>query len=236
LKGNFICAMKNVAEKLEVVWENIGKFAEKSGRTADDIKLVAVSKTHPVDKIMQVYEAGHRVFGENRVQEALRKIPNLPEDITWHLVGHLQTNKANHALEAFDVIESVDSIKLTGRLERAGERYDRDIDILIQVDLAGEETKYGVDEKKYYELLEVILDTKRLKLKGLMCLPPFFSEAEKTRPYFVRLRELMEKTNSKYNLNLEELSMGMSLDYTVAIEEGATIVRVGTAIFGEREY
>jgi pyridoxal phosphate enzyme (YggS family) len=220
-------------ENLAEVRRKIETAAQKAGRSADEIKLIAVSKTHPSQVIKEAIAAGAGVFGENKVQEAEGKIPEIGRSAAeWHLIGHLQSNKARKAVRLFDVIHTLDSIELATRLERICIDEKREnLSVLIQVDLAGEETKAGILEKDLPNLVEFLQDCKCLKFTGFMILPPFFEDAEKTRPFFRRLREIRDEI-----LPGGVLSMGMSHDFCVAIEEGATIVRVGTAIFGEREY
>lgn len=224
---------ETLAERLAEVKNQIRIAAEKAGRKADEITLISVSKTHPVDVLREAIEAGATVFGENKVQEAEGKIAEIGrEGIEWHLIGHLQSNKARKAVKIFDVIHTVDSIELAERLERICIEEERaELKIFVQVDLADEETKNGIKADDLPKLLEFINKCKCLKLLGLMQIPPYFEDAEKVRPYFRRLREIRDKL-----LPNGKLSMGMSHDFTVAIEEGATHVRVGTAIFGEREY
>jgi pyridoxal phosphate enzyme (YggS family) len=213
--------------------KRIASAAERSGRNADNVQLVAVSKTHPAETIGEAVGAGQTVFGENKVQEAESKIEDLRGSaIEWHLIGHLQSNKARKAVQLFNVIQSLDSIELAQRLERICLEEARiRLPVFVQVDLAGEKTKSGISEAELPDLLEYLKTCERLKLEGLMVLPPFFDDAEATRPYFKRLRETRDRL-----LPGGGLSMGMSHDFEVAIEEGATIVRVGTAIFGERDY
>lgn len=220
-------------ENLAKVRQKIEKAAEKAGRSADEIKLIAVSKMHPSQIIKEAIAAGAGVFGENKVQEAEEKIPKIGRGAAeWHLIGHLQSNKARKAVRLFDMIHTLDSVELAERLERICIDEKREnLSVLIQVDLAGEETKSGIPEKDLPDLVEFLRSCKCLKLAGFMILPPFFEDAEKTRPFFGRLREIRDEI-----LPSGELSMGMSHDFEVAIEEGATLVRVGTAIFGEREY
>ena len=209
----------------------ISRAAERSGRNASEIKLVAVSKTHPVEVLREAIVAGATVLGENKVQEAESKILELGRGAAeWHLIGHLQSNKARKAVQLFDVIHSVDSIELARRLERICINEGRDkLSIFVQVDLAGEETKSGIPESDLPELVSFLRKYKCLSFDGLMVLPPFFDEAEATRPYFKRLRALRDDI-----IPGGQLSMGMSHDFEIAIEEGATVVRVGTAIFGGR--
>ncbi|QQS34498.1 MAG: YggS family pyridoxal phosphate-dependent enzyme [Acidobacteriota bacterium] len=220
-------------ERIDEVRTRIADAAARAGRDASEIQLIAVSKTHPAETVREAIAAGVNVFGENKVQEADAKIPAIGRsDAKWHLIGHLQKNKARRAVQHFDVIHSVDSLELADRLERiCGEEGRAELPVLIQVDLAGEETKSGIAEDGLGELIDYLRKCGRLKLIGLMILPPFFDDAEATRPYFKKLREIRD-----HLLAGGELSMGMSHDFEVAIEEGATMVRVGTAIFGEREY
>jgi pyridoxal phosphate enzyme (YggS family) len=225
----------SVADNLKKIKERVNEAAIRSGRKSEDIKIVAVSKTHPIADIKEAYDSDIRTFGENRVQEAAAKIPLLPKDIEWHLVGHLQTNKTMAAVENFKIIQSIDSIKLAAKLESDCTELDKKIDVMIQLDLASEETKYGIPQEEFYSLCDYILErSTHLNLIGLMCLPPYFADTEKVRPYFIALRKYFDEFNKKYFKKIKELSMGMSNDYEVAIEEGATTVRIGTAIFGDR--
>jgi len=210
------------------------------GRDPSEVTLISVSKTHPADIIREAQAAGISVFGENKVQEAESKITELGRDgIEWHLIGHLQSNKARKAVQLFDFVDSVDSVELAQRLDRICEEVEREqLPVLVQVDLAGEETKAGIPEFELGELVEVLRSSKHLKFEGLMVLPPFFDDPEATRPYFKRLREIRDRLAAigAFSNGHGDLSMGMTNDFEVAIEEGASIVRVGTAIFGEREY
>jgi pyridoxal phosphate enzyme (YggS family) len=225
----------SISDNLKMVMEKVAEAALRSGRKPEDIKIVVVSKTHPIVNIEEAYDSGIRTFGENRVQEAAAKIPLLPKDIEWHLIGHLQTNKTMSAVQNFNVIQSIDSIKLAAKLERDCAGLGKIINVMIQLDLAAEETKFGIPREEFYSLCNYILESSsHLNLIGLMCLPPYFTDSEKTRPYFEALREYFNNFNNKYSKKIKELSMGMSNDYEVAIEEGATIVRIGTAIFGDR--
>jgi pyridoxal phosphate enzyme (YggS family) len=221
----------SIADNLRSIREKTAEAASRSGRQPSEIKLIAVSKTHPPDIIRQAIDLGSTIFGENKVQEAEGKIAELGrEGIEWHLIGHLQANKARKAVQLFDVIHSLDSIELAERLERICIEEGREsLKVLIQADLAGEKSKSGIAEDDLPGLIEFLGRCERLKLIGLMILPPFFDNAEATRPYFKRLREIRDRL-----LPGGELSMGMSYDFEVAIEEGATMVRVGTAIFGDR--
>jgi pyridoxal phosphate enzyme (YggS family) len=227
------------SERLETVRSRISSCAQRCNRSPDEITLVAVSKTHPADAIREAISSGLTDFGENRVQEAEGKIPIVGRDAArWHLIGHLQSNKARKAVELFDVIHSLDSVALTERLDRMCVELNRaTLPVLIQVDLGHETTKTGIDEKDLNELVAAVSESDRLVLRGLMTLPPFFDEAEKERPFFQRLRELRDGLQARgvFGDRAGDLSMGMTHDYEIAIEEGATIVRIGTAIFGERE-
>ncbi len=221
---------ETLAQRLTEVKNQIKLAAEKAGRKVDEITLIAVSKTHPVNILREAIEAGANVFGENKVQEAEGKIAEI-ENVEWHLIGHLQSNKARKAVKLFDVIHTVDSIELAERLERICLEEGRaELKMFIQVDLAGEATKNGIKAEDLPKLLEFIKNCKCLKLLGLMQIPPYCLEVEKVRPYFRKLKEIRDKL-----LPNGALSMGMSHDFTVAIEEGATHIRVGTAIFGERK-
>jgi pyridoxal phosphate enzyme (YggS family) len=221
-----------IATNLDAVRRRIAKAAAPVGRSADEIKLVAVSKTHPAETLRSAIAAGASVLGENKVQEADSKITEIGRNAAeWHLIGHLQSNKARRAVQLFDVIQSVDSLELVTRLERICIDDGRNsLSIFVQVDLAGEGTKSGVAESDLSELTAYLKTCKCVKFDGLMVLPPYFEDAEKTRPFFRRLREVRDEI-----LPGGELSMGMSHDFEVAIEEGASVIRVGTAIFGERE-
>lgn len=218
-------------DNLVAVNGRIADAAGRVGRNPSEIKLVAVSKTHPASGLREAIDAGITVFGENKVQEAESKIAEIGRDAAeWHLIGHLQSNKARKAVQLFDVIESVDSLELAQRLERICEEEGREtLTVFVQVDLAGETTKAGVNEADLPELVSFSKTCKRLMFDGLMILPPYFDDGERARPYFKRLCEIRDKIVPD-----GELSMGMSHDFEVAIEEGATIVRVGTAIFGAR--
>lgn len=228
-----------LAARFAGVKQSIEAAARKSGRNPEDVRLIAISKTHPASLIKDLIELGATDLGENRVQEAEGKIPQVGRDAArWHLVGHLQANKARRALQLFDVIHSLDSIDLARRLDRLCVEVDRQsLPLLIQVDLGHEETKSGIDERELPQLAEAVHELERLKLIGLMTLPPFFDDPEQARPYFRRLRQLRDQlaTSGVFGDNRGELSMGMTHDFAVAIEEGATMVRIGTAIFGERE-
>ena len=227
-----------IASRLAAVRERMARAAERAGRAERDVTLVAVSKTNPAERVREAFAAGQSVFGENRVQEAEGKITALsdlrPSGLRFHLVGHLQSNKARKAAPLFDLIHSVDGVDLGRRLAQAGAEQGRVLDVLVQVDLAGESTKHGLPEAELDAAVTELRGLPSLRVLGLMILPPFVEDAEKTRPFFRRLRELRDRARGAGLLAGGELSRGMSHDFEVAIEEGATLVRVGTAIFGER--
>jgi pyridoxal phosphate enzyme (YggS family) len=228
----------NISENISRVEERIAAACRRSGRRREDVKLVAISKTHPAEAVCAAFAAGLRDFGENRVQEAQAKLPALADlRATWHLVGHLQTNKARAARETFHWVHSVDSLRLAEKLAQAAPPGGAWLPVLIEVNLGEEAAKAGVRAAEVQELAEQIGRIEALELRGLMVIPPFLASPEEVRPYFRQLRDLARKIEARHlpNVSMQELSMGMSHDYEVAIEEGATIVRVGTAIFGEKQ-
>ena len=230
---------EGLAARFAAVKASIEAATRKCGRRPEEVRLIAISKTHPASLIRSLIELGATDLGENRVQEAEEKIPQVGQQrARWHLVGHLQANKARRALSLFDVIHSLDSIDLARRLDRLCVEARRpSLPLLIQVDLGHEETKTGVDEHELPQLVDAVKHLKHLELIGLMTLPPFFDDPEQARPYFRRLRQLRDElaAGGIFGTTRGELSMGMTHDFAVAIEEGATMVRIGTAIFGERE-
>ena len=227
-----------IADRVAAVRQRIARAAARAGRKAGDVTLVAVSKTFPAEGVREAFAAGVRDFGENRVQEAEAKAPALADlqaqGLRWHLVGHLQKNKSKKAVALFDVIQSLDEVELAHHVEHYAAQQKKAIPAFVQVDLAGEETKFGFDEKLLFPALENLRGFKSVHVHGLMVLPPFSADPEAARPYFRRLRALRDRAVAESLLLGSELSMGMSHDFEVAIEEGATLVRVGTAIFGER--
>ncbi|HET6980413.1 MAG TPA: YggS family pyridoxal phosphate-dependent enzyme [Pyrinomonadaceae bacterium] len=231
-------AQEQLAARLMAVRERIATAARSCGRSPADVKLIAISKTHPASVIKTLIELGATDLGENRVQEAEGKINEIgQETVRWHLVGHLQANKARRAVSLFAAIHSLDSLDLALRLDRlCSEEGRATLPVLIQVDLGHEETKSGIDETELSHLVEGLKSLSHVKLIGLMTLPPFFDDAEQSRPFFRRLRELRDELASQgaFGDRIGELSMGMTHDFEVAIQEGATLVRIGTAIFGER--
>jgi pyridoxal phosphate enzyme (YggS family) len=229
--------LSTVAARLHDVRQRIERAAVAAGRTPSSVRLVAVSKTFPVSAVLEAYHAGQREFGENRVQDGLQKILETADfAIRWHLLGHLQTNKARKAGQAFAVVQSVDSVELVSKLDAAAEEAGRVLDLLVQVDLAGETTKFGAPSEGVPRILEAGSACRAARIVGLMTLPPVPETPEDARPWFTRLRDLRDTwlASGVPPQMLAELSMGMSGDFEVAVQEGATIVRVGTAIFGSR--
>jgi len=228
-----------IADNLARLQERIAAAAHRAGRSAAEVTLIGVSKTHPADKIREAHEAGLRHFGENRVQEWEGKRAALADlSATWHLIGHLQSNKAARAANAFTTIDSLDDWALAQRIDRAvaANSASGGMRVLIEVHLGGEETKSGVSEAELPGLAEKIVQLGKLHLAGLMCIPPFLEDAEEVRPYFAGLRQLRDALEARLNRRLPVLSMGMSHDFEAAIQEGATEIRVGTALFGERPF
>ena len=227
-----------IAPRVAAVRERIARAAGRAGRQPEEITLVAVSKTFPPERVREAFAAGLRDFGENKVQEAEAKVAALADlhaqGLRWHLVGHLQANKARKAAALFDQIHSLDEAGLGLRLEKAAAQLKKTLPVLVQVDLAGEDTKFGMDVDHLFPALELLRGFKSVRVEGLMVMPPYEEDPEAVRPLFRRLRELRDKARAENLLLGGALSMGMSHDFEVAIEEGATLVRVGTAIFGGR--
>jgi pyridoxal phosphate enzyme (YggS family) len=226
--------MNSIAENLEHVRKQIAQAAAKAGRTAGEIELVTITKTHPPEKVREAIEAGQTLFGESRVQDARAKIPELPSNIRWHFVGHLQKNKIRHALPLFELFHSVDSLALAQEMDRIAADEGMRPRILLEVNVAGEGSKFGFAPDKLGEQMEALLALQRLSILGLMTIPPLANKAEASRRYFAQLRELRDRLQTEFHVDLPQLSMGMTQDFAIAVEEGATLVRVGTAIFGER--
>ena len=229
-----------IAGNIRYIRERIARTAESCGRRPEEITLLAISKTFPCEAIAEALAAGISRFGESRVQEAETKIPHFSgagrSNPEWHLIGHLQSNKTRRAVELFDVIQSMDSAKLAAQISQAALGLGKIIPVFVQVDLGGEETKFGAPPEEIPEIIEAISGLKGVRIDGLMTIPPYFENQEDARPYFHRLRELGEKLETEQPgcLGKRHLSMGMSHDFEAAIREGSTIVRVGTAIFGTR--
>jgi PLP dependent protein len=227
--------MVEIAENLARVREQIAQAANKTGRSENEIELVAISKTHDADRVREAHAAGQNIFGESRVQEARAKIPELPASLHWHFVGHLQKNKIRHALPLFELIHSVDSLALAQEINRIAQEEGVNPRILLEVNVAGEGSKFGFKPETLRAEMEPLLGLVRLSIEGLMIIPPLAEEAEASRRFFGQLRELRDTLEKDFDLKLPQLSMGMTNDFPIAIEEGATLVRVGTAIFGERK-
>lgn len=231
----------SIAANLSRIRERIARAAERAGRDPAGVALMAVTKTHPAERILEAYNAGHRLFGENRVQEFGEKYPALAHlrDTEFHMIGHLQSNKAAKAVEVFHAIDSLDSAKLGERINAAAAKAGKTISVLIEINIGGEEAKSGIapDSPELEEILAAAPGWSNVRVRGLMTVPPFTEDPEGARSYFRRLRELRERLAARNlaAIALDHLSMGMSHDFEVAIEEGSTCVRVGTAIFGERE-
>ena len=225
-------------KRLEQVRERIRQAAESCNRDADSVRLVAVSKTIPAGTVKAAVEAGVGILGENYIQEAREKFSALIQyPLSWHFIGHLQSNKAKYAVRLFDLIHSVDSFKLARELDKQAKKVDKIQQILVQVNISAEDTKSGISADEAPGLISEISRFENLSIRGLMTMPPYFYQPEKVKPFFAALRELRDqiKAQALPNVSLEELSMGMTGDFEVAIEEGATLVRIGTAIFGERK-
>jgi pyridoxal phosphate enzyme (YggS family) len=221
-------------ENYYAVWEGIREAAEKAGRDPSSVRLVAVSKKQDAEKLRVLWKCGQRIFGENRVQEARVKIPEMPTGGEWHFIGGLQTNKAKDAVECFDVIESVDRLDLAAELQKRADVAGKKLRVFLEVNVGGEAAKHGCAPEKAAELLAQVQPLSRLEVQGLMAIPPFREDPENARLFFQRLREIRDQLEQGSGMALPELSMGMSHDYAVAIAEGATLVRIGTALFGSR--
>src|SRR4030043_1401740 len=237
--------MTQIKENFLRVLERIERAAQGVGRNPEEINLVAVSKTVEAARIKEAIEAGVSILGENYVQEAQKKIEEIGRPacterfgegrpVAWHFVGHLQSNKAKYAVRLFDMIHSLDRFELAEELDRRAEKEGRTMNAMIEVNLSGETTKFGAEEARAFDIARRVLNLSHLSLVGLMTMPPYFDDPRLSRPYYIRLRELKEKM-IKEGIPLRELSMGMSNDFEIALEGGATFVRVGTAIFGERK-
>lgn len=225
----------DIAERFATVRQNIAEAAAKAGRQPGEITLIAVSKTHPPETVQAAVECGQRVFGENRVQEGVAKAALLPGSLEWHLIGHLQKNKVRHALGVFRVLHGIDSLELAQAVDRIAAERGLFPKVFLEVNLAAESTKHGFTPARLQEQLEEIVSLERLHITGLMCIPPLVPKADLARPYFAQLRELRDTLAAQFQCPLPDLSMGMSMDFAVAIEEGATYVRVGSSLFGERQ-
>ena len=226
--------MEIIKNNLEIINEKIKKAALKANRNPQEIKLVAVTKTATIEQIKEAISVGVKIIGENKVQEAKEKYQILSADIEWHLVGHLQTNKVKYAIEIFDFIHSVDSIKLAKEIDRRSLQFGMMTNVLVEVNVSGEETKYGIKPEEVEPFLKEISEFSRTRVRGLMTIAPIAEDKEEVRPYFRKLRELFKEIKSKNikNVKMDYLSMGMTEDFEVAVEEGANMVRIGRGIFG----
>ncbi len=227
-----------LADNLELVHKNIREACTSAGRSADEVTLIAVSKTKPVELLMEAYDAGERVFGENKVQEIMDKYDRMPSDVKWHMIGHLQRNKVKYIIDKVAMIHSVDSLRLAQTIEQEAAKKDICIPVLVEVNVAEEESKFGFHMNEVIPFLEEVSGFSHLKVMGLMTIAPFVDDPEENRDIFRKLKKLSVdiKTKNINNITMSVLSMGMTGDYQVAIEEGATMVRVGTGIFGARNY
>ena len=228
--------MADILANLNRVQERVAAAARRAGRSPEEIRLVAVSKTVGAERVREAIAAGAKILGENYVQEAQKKIEAVGHGIAWHFIGHLQTNKAKVAARLFDLIHSVDSLSLAEELDKAAKKQGRILPVLLQISLSEETTKFGAKEREIFRMAESLATMEGIRVEGLMTMPPYFEDPEAARPYFGALRELSERLARQKipRILMKELSMGMSNDFEVAIEEGSTLVRVGTAIFGQR--
>jgi len=226
--------VETIKNNLKIIKEKIKKATLKANRYPEEIKLVAVTKTATIEQIKEAISAGVKIIGENKVQEAKEKYHILSTDIEWHLVGHLQTNKVKYAIEIFDCIHSVDSIKLAEEIDKRSLQFGKTTNVLVEVNVSGEETKYGIKPEKVEPFLKETSEFSRIRVRGLMTIAPMAEDKEDVRPYFRKLRELSEEIKSKNlkNVKMDYLSMGMTEDFEVAIEEGANMIRIGRGIFG----
>jgi pyridoxal phosphate enzyme (YggS family) len=228
--------VENIAINLAAVMQRISTRAQACGRDPESIRLVAATKTQPVSLIHEAIEAGVGIVGENYIQEAQEKLASLSGlSIHWHFIGHLQSNKAKYAVHMFDLIHSVDSIKLSAEIDKQARKAGKIQRVLLQVNISQESSKSGIAQERTLELIRNISSYSNIQVQGLMTMPPFFDAPERARPYFAALRRLRDQVQQDLGMPLKDLSMGMTGDFEVAIEEGATLVRVGTAIFGERQ-
>lgn len=227
-----------ISENIKQVKEIMDTACKNANRSSDDVTLISVSKTKPISMLVEAYDAGARDFGENKVQELTEKYDMMPKDVKWHMIGHLQRNKVKYIVDKVALIHSVDSLKLAEEISKEALKKDVTVSVLIEVNIAGEETKFGVKPEETEEIIRQIAVLPGIEIKGLMTIAPYVDNAEENRQYFAQLKQLSVDINSKNidNVVMDVLSMGMTGDYAVAIEEGATYVRVGTGIFGERQY
>src|SRR3954469_4097407 len=221
--------MGRIEENLQGVREKIAEAARKSNRSPEEVELIAISKTHPAESVREAFQARQNVFGESRVQEARAKIPDLPSALRWHFVGHLQKNKIRHSLPLFELFHGIDSLVLAQDLNRIADEDGIHPRVLLEVKVAGEGSKFGFKPETLRQEMESLLALSRLTVEGVMTIPPFSEEPEASLRYFAQLRELRDKLEAEFQVKLPQLSMGMTNDFPIAVEEGATLVRVGTA-------
>ena len=226
--------MSEIQERVDVVQDRLMAACDRAGRPVEEVQLIAVSKRYPAEAVEAVADCGLRVFGESRVQEAAEKIPRCRDGLDWHLIGHLQRNKIRRAVELFSVIHAVDSLKLLEAIDRICAESGQRVQALLEVNVSGEEAKYGMKPEELPAVLEAAVGLHHVDVVGLMTMPPWAEDPEAARPFFRKLRKMRDRVSEQLSFPLPELSMGMSHDFEVAIEEGATYVRVGTALFGAR--
>ncbi|MDI3540951.1 Pyridoxal phosphate homeostasis protein [Koleobacter methoxysyntrophicus] len=230
--------MVDVIKNLQVIKKRVAESAMKTNRKLDDIKIIAVTKNVEVERILEAIQGGIDAIGENRVQEALIKYPLIEKEIEWHMIGYLQRNKAKKAVEHFDLIQSLDRISLAQELDKRGKQQNKIVNVLVQVNVSGEESKSGISPEETVEFIKSLSDYENILIKGLMTIAPYTDDPEETRPYFARMKGLFDEVHKLKgrNIDIEYLSMGMTNDFEVAIEEGSNMIRIGTGIFGERNY
>jgi hypothetical protein len=230
--------MVDVIKNLQVIKKRVAESAMKTNRKLDDIKIIAVTKNVEVERILEAIQGGINAIGENRVQEALIKYPLIEKEIEWHMIGYLQRNKAKKAVEHFDLIQSLDRISLAQELDKRGKQQNKIVNVLVQVNVSGEESKSGISPEETVEFIKSLSDYENILIKGLMTIAPYTDDPEETRPYFARMKGLFDEVHKLKgrNIDIEYLSMGMTNDFEVAIEEGSNMIRIGTGIFGERNY
>jgi len=230
--------MVDVIKNLQVIKKRVAESAMKTNRKLDDIKIIAVTKNVEVERILEAIQGGINAIGENRVQEALIKYPLIEKEIEWHMIGYLQRNKAKKAVEHFDLIQSLDRISLAQELDKRGKQQNKIVNVLVQVNVSGEESKSGISPEETVEFIKSLSDYENILIKGLMTIAPYTDDPEETRPYFARMKGLFDEVHKLKgrNIDIEYLSMGMTNDFEVAVEEGSNMIRIGTGIFGERNY
>lgn len=230
--------MEDFKKNLEIIEENICNACKKAGRSRDEVTLIAVSKTKPVEDLQAVYDLNIRDFGENKVQELKDKIEVMPKDMKWHMIGHLQRNKVKYIIGKVELIHSVDSLRLAEEISKQAKKNNVNADILVEVNIGDEDSKFGISTDEVIELVKDIAKLDNISIKGLMCVAPYVVDSEENRPLFHKIKDLSVDIMSENidNVSMSILSMGMSNDYQVAIEEGATMVRIGSNLFGKRDY